>query len=249
MGNLESCVRWRGDLTFAERPFCEADNLVFCELAYFDFSGILPELGSGGSLTPREAAERCAEQGRGNTAAFGLPPSFLGELASSKRYGELCLSDFREVLDETEACEFAAVTIRFDSRSAFVAYRGTSGALTGWEEDLRMSFRSVPAQRQAADYLRQVVRSTDARLFVGGHSKGGSLAVYAAMMCEEGRERIVRVYSNDGPGFCPQLLDTEKCSAVASKIVRIVPEFCVVGKLFENRPPERRQAFPAPSIS
>lgn len=89
MGNLESYIRWRGDLTFAERPFCEVDNLVFCELAYFDFAGILPRAGSGERITLRQAVEQFRRQGRDNTAGFGLPASFLDQLARSSRYGEL----------------------------------------------------------------------------------------------------------------------------------------------------------------
>ncbi len=36
MGNIISYLKWRGDLTFAERPFCEVDNLVLSELAYLE---------------------------------------------------------------------------------------------------------------------------------------------------------------------------------------------------------------------
>lgn len=239
MGNLESYIRWRGDLTFAERPFCEVDNLVFCELVYFDFAGILPRAGSGERMTLRQAVEQFRRQGRDNTAGFGLSASFLDQLARSSRYGGIGLSDFKEVLDEEEKCEFAAMTIHFSPRAAFLAYRGTGDTLTGWEEDFRMSFQSVPAQQQAADYLRQAARATDGRLYLGGHSKGGNLAVYAAMMCQAEQERIVAVYSNDGPGFCPQLLDPERYRRIEHRIIRIVPEFCVVGRLFETNAPDR----------
>lgn len=239
MGNLESYVRWRGDLSFTERPFCEVDNLAFCELSYFDFAGIVPELGSGKSVALREVAERFKAEERNNAAAFGLPPTFLYSMASSKRYRDIRFLGFKEVLDNKEKCEFAALTIQLDQNTAFVAYRGTSDALTGWEEDFRMSFQAVPAQHQAADYLHKIISSTEGTLYVGGHSKGGNLAVYAAMMCPEGQDRIASVYCNDGPGFCPQLLDSERYEGIKSKIIRIVPEFCVVGKLFENHPPDK----------
>ena len=42
MGNILSYLKWRGDLTFTERPFCEVYNLVLSELAYLDLAGIVP---------------------------------------------------------------------------------------------------------------------------------------------------------------------------------------------------------------
>lgn len=37
MGNIISYLKWRGDIGFLERPFCNVDNLVLAELSYFDF--------------------------------------------------------------------------------------------------------------------------------------------------------------------------------------------------------------------
>lgn len=69
---------------------------------------------------------------------------------------------------------------------------------------------------------------------VGGHSKGGNLALYAAMMCRDSyKEQILSVYMNDGPGICPEMLDREKYLQIRDKIVRILPGFSVIGKLFE----------------
>ena len=39
-------------------------------------------------------------------------------------------------------------------------------------------------------------------LRIGGHSKGGNLAMYAAMQCSDIlQEKLLSVYDNDGPGF------------------------------------------------
>lgn len=69
VGNILSYLKWRGDLTFKERAFCEVDNLVLAELAYIDFSGIVPEQGTG--ISVREAAERFYGCGREN---LGMVP-------------------------------------------------------------------------------------------------------------------------------------------------------------------------------
>ncbi|MBQ4011467.1 MAG: DUF2974 domain-containing protein, partial [Erysipelotrichales bacterium] len=46
---------------------------------------------------------------------------------------------------------------------------------------------------------------------VTGHSKGGNLAVYASVFAkEEVKERILDVYSNDGPGFLKPIISSDE---------------------------------------
>ena len=42
MASILDYLDWRGDITFAERPFNEVDNLLLAELSYLDFGGIVP---------------------------------------------------------------------------------------------------------------------------------------------------------------------------------------------------------------
>ena len=42
MPNVFDYLAWRGDLTFAQSPFNEADSLILCRLAYIPFDGIAP---------------------------------------------------------------------------------------------------------------------------------------------------------------------------------------------------------------
>ena len=56
MPNIMDYLEWRGDLTFAESPLCEVDNLLFCLLSYVDLDGIVPGESQGGSITLRAAA-------------------------------------------------------------------------------------------------------------------------------------------------------------------------------------------------
>lgn len=73
--------------------------------------------------------------------------------------------------------------------------------------------------------------------YVGGHSKGGNLAVYAAMNCPaKVQERIIKIYSMDGPGFRPEVLEECNYDAVADRIVKILPHSSLVGMLFETSP-------------
>lgn len=240
MGNLYTYLKWRGDLTFTERPFCEVDNLVLSELAYLDLAGIVPGLEEDSYIELEQAAELFYGQSRGSQCADGPSADFLSMMAASSRFGKVKLSRFMERLDEQTGTDFCALHIELDDGTVYAAFRGTSDSLLGWREDFSMSFQLMPAQKLAAEYLEQTLNREDVRYRVGGHSKGGNLAVYAAMMLpEEKQARVMEVYSNDGPGLCPDFADMERYRAVSKKLTRIVPEFSVIGALFENEAPTK----------
>ena len=55
MANVFDYLIWRGDIPMSLDPFNEVDNLVLSQLAYTDFSGIVPQDWTRISL--RDAAE------------------------------------------------------------------------------------------------------------------------------------------------------------------------------------------------
>lgn len=113
-------------------------------------------------------------------------------------------------------------------------------SLVGWKEDFNMAFQyPVPAQVTAADYLARVAELwKDVPIVLTGHSKGGNLAVYAAMNAEDGvKDRIERIYSLDGPGFPESVVNSFEYASVSDRIVKIVPDSSVVGMVLET--PER----------
>ena len=58
MADLFDYLDWRGDLTLAQAPFNEVDNLILAELSFVDFGGIVAAPGAGGAISLREAAEQ-----------------------------------------------------------------------------------------------------------------------------------------------------------------------------------------------
>lgn len=250
MGNILSYLKWRGDLTFRERPFCEVDNLVLAELSYLDFSGLVPTVEQGGSVSLAQAAEGYDVALRKVQNVNGLPDDFLPLMARSNRFRDVRLSHYADILDRETGVQFAALHIALGDGTVYVAFRGTSDDLIGWREDFSMSFQLMPAQTLAAAYLSETLCEPGVKYRIGGHSKGGSLAVYAAMMCSaEQKEQIIAVYSNDGPGICDELLDREKYQELQPKLTRIVPEFSVIGSLFAQEPPTKIVASSASGIS
>lgn len=164
-------------------------------------------------------------------------PVLVQKAAQTARFGSLRLLGYVNRIDEETQTQFSAMTMLLPDGSAYVAFRGTDDTIVGWKEDFNMAFTpEIPAQRYAADYLQQAAAALAFRpLLVGGHSKGGNLAVYAAVFCGEAIQKQIRaVYNNDGPGFYASLLELPEHRRIAGKITTLLPESSVVGMLLEH---------------
>lgn len=231
MGNILSYLKWRGDLTFAQSPFNEVDNLILSQLAYTDFCGCVPGIGENSWVFLKDAVREYRP-----TLAFlqSNAEEFLMELAKAPRFADSKLSCYVDVTDhDQEMTQFAALHIELSDGTVYVAFRGTDTTIVGWREDFCLGFQIVPAQRRAVEYLNRTLNGDGVRYRIGGHSKGGNLAVYAVMMCQENiRGKIIEIYSNDGPGLCDSIIDQEQYAKIQKKIRKIVPEFSIIGQLF-----------------
>jgi len=239
MNTITDYIAWRGDLTFASSPMNDVDNYIIAKLGTPDFTHIVPE-----SFTEKSLASVL----RTYELLYGEDGDDLGALASEKilpvmrllpetpRFRELTLSGFRKVIDPGKTKQFSAITIGLPDGRHYVSFRGTDDTLLGWKENLLMSAEpQVEAQRDAAEYLLEAAGHIPGRLVVGGHSKGGNLAVYAAAMAPpEIQDRIATVYSNDGPGFLPDFLETDGYLRIRPKIRLLIPEHSVVGTLLSQ---------------
>jgi hypothetical protein len=123
----------------------------------------------------------------------------------------------------------------------FISFRGTDDNIIGWREDFNMAYRTpVGAQIKSTEYVENVARllarKRNLRFYLGGHSKGGNLAVYAAMTCDEKiKRRIGRIYNMDGPGFRPDFMEKLDYDNIKDKILKIVPDESFVGMLMEPK--------------
>ena len=158
-------------------------------------------------------------------------------MAKSKRFSEIALMGYVQKLDPEKNLQFSAVTFRLGEKELYVAYRGTDDTLLGWKEDFLMSVLDiVPSQKEALDYLNKVSDyNPRKKLYLGGHSKGGNLAVYSAVHSSKSlQKKILGIYNHDGPGFKESLVDTEAYQAVQERIRTFVPQSSVVGMLLEH---------------
>ena len=118
----------------------------------------------------------------------------------------------------------------------YLAYRGTDGTLAGWKEDFNLTFKDViPSQAAALQYLSGVASTCTASLMLGGHSKGGNLAEFAALTCDEALyERIVGVFDHDGPSFFTDPSPRMSHPSYLAKLHKTVPSSSVFGLLLEH---------------
>ena len=239
MANILDYLDWRGDLTLAERGFNEVDNLLMAELCFLDFSGIVPADFSAPVSLP-EAMQKYDAARPQETMGVLVPeqiPELGHKMAASRRFSDLTLCAYVSRTDEETQTQFSALTALLPDKTAYIAFRGTDDTIVGWKEDFNLAFLPVvPAQRMAAEYLAAAAAALPSHpLRVGGHSKGGNLAVYAAVFCGEAIQKQIRaVYNNDGPGFYASLLELPEHRRIAGKITTLLPESSVVGMLLEH---------------
>ena len=234
MADIFDYLYWRGDLTFSKAPFCEVDGVILARLSYQLFEKIL---GKGEKITVKAAAKRILSlPDLENIIRVKNDVRFLGELAKSKRFSGLKLSDFVSRTDKETQTQFSAITAEITKDLRFVAFRGTDNTIIGWKEDFNMGFVCpVPAQQLAVGYLEEAAKGYDGEFLIGGHSKGGNLAVYSAAFCKkEIQPRIKTVWNYDGPGFDEKVLSKQGYKNICDRVRTFVPQSSVVGMLLSH---------------
>lgn len=240
MGNLFDYLAWRGDLTMDRVPFGPVDALILSALSYVHFGDLVP-----GGPDPPVPLGRVAEN------YLALPPDRRGRcrceedvkllrvLAEAPRFARLKLCCYASRFVPREETQFAALTVQLEDGSAYLAFRGTDGTLVGWKEDFNLSFLDVvPAQMEAAGYIQEAAITFPGPFWLGGHSKGGNLAVAgASLSAVKVRDRIKSVWSFDGPGLNSYLLARPGYQELRTRIQSFVPKSSVVGLLLAHEEP------------
>lgn len=233
MNTLFDYLVWRGDLTLRQSPFCAVDGLILNCLSYFPFDGVVGEEAVSLAAAAKQALALPAEL-RPVRAPEDL--KLLEALRDSPRFQGMKLFAYRNRRNLTEEKQFAALTVDTGDGTLYLAFRGTDDTLVGWKEDFNMSYlETVPAQREAAAYLMEIAGKSGKPLRLGGHSKGGNLAVYAAARARpEVRGRILEIFDNDGPGFTERFLKSAGYRDIRGRVQVFLPQSSVVGMLFSH---------------
>lgn len=231
MSNIFDYMDWR-DISFNNVEFNEIDNLILARLSYFPFDDIVKNQ----EITLQEAYSLYQKNGTLGRILQQEDIDFFPKLANSKRFGLVKLTDYINHLDIVQEKQFCAITIVLPDNTIYVSYRGTDNSIVGWKEDFNMSFREkVASQIEAVHYLEMIAQKYSCPIRVGGHSKGGNLAVYASAFCDKSiQNRIIAVYNNDGPGFHEHVIVSRGYQSILPKIHTYIPQSSIIGRLLEH---------------
>ncbi len=245
--------------TFEEMPFSPVDSLVLSEFCMVELNEILADMpdaaieanpnkryflpwkkknGADFKFTDAMRAEHYHAMFKGFTTQ-GCKDNLLG-LAASPRFRDMTIHSYRSILDHQSHIQFAATTFIYKDQFAFIGFRGTDTSIAGWREDFDMSASfPVPAQDEALHFLKQTVTHLPKKIkniYVGGHSKGANLAVYASIFAPPAiQQRITRVFDHDGPGFRDGCIPMD--SPIIARIHKTVPHDSIIGVIMHSPSP------------
>ncbi len=236
MNMMFEYLSWRGDLTLEQVPFTEVDGLILSCLSYHFFDDVLENYDKN-PITLDELAYLVREMPQENLRMRDPRDVVLLQLLGDcKRFQDIKVCLHVNHVERELVAQFAAITLLLQDGSIFVSYRGTDMSLVGWKEDFHMTFRDyIPAQVGAAAYLLHASRTFEGKIRVGGHSKGGNLAVFAAAISPANlQERLEAVYTFDGPGFHEDMLKFKGYQNILSKLHSFIPQSSIIGMLLSQ---------------
>ena len=240
MGDILTYIEAYREKSLEIHPFNIVDSLILCQLAYFkyedsDFSKVyfdkrIGEFYRMHAENPGDIILKGMLTAKGDEKIIPL-------LAVGNRFAELRACRYVESFSREKELQFAAITFELGNNEYYIAIRGTDTSIVGWKEDFSMSFQEeVPAQKAALEYVYDTMLSIPGKFYVGGHSKGGNLAVYASMKLSENMQsRIKAVYSFDGPGFLQEVYEGSNYKSIQERVYKIIPRTSIVGMILEER--------------
>ena len=237
--SLTDYVKWTSSSGFDVLPFSERDALVLSDVIYFD---IFNEQNTGRTLHEIIETSDIENPAIVMRLGNGLPEHvpFIKAVSASRRFGGFTVAARAESYDDEHAIQFCAAALRLPGFVNFIVFRGTDDSIAGWKEDFMISFTRTRAQELALEFAENNLSSTEVN-YISGHSKGANLALYAAALLPDAlRPSVRRTFVLDGPGFCSDVLDLGLIDKASPGITRIIPEYSIIGKLFEPVIPDTR---------
>ena len=248
MENLLNYVNLRKDIDFSMRPFNKVDMLMCADLSYVDFDGIVNEE----EISLEEACKQYfslhSEEEIQSKYAFSMNiPNLVKSLQDTSRYKGVKLKNYKNIYSDEKILQFRAITIVLPDGTLVVSFSGTDGSITGWKENLMMTYKNdLPCQILAKEYVKDGIESIPEttswfgfkkkkiypKIYITGHSKGGNLAIYSYLENESIKEHITKVYAFDAPGFMD---DFWMRHSELDKIENYVPKASIIGQVLEHR--------------
>lgn len=238
MSNIIDYIKWRGDLDFSLSKFNEIDSAIMARFSYLPFDTIIKE---NEKVTIKELNKRFQFQQKQKKNLRILWPDdvyLFPEIGKSIRFGNLIATDYINIYDPEKEKQFSAITVLLPNDVMYISLRGTDSTVVGWKEDFNMSFKChIESQKSAKEYVEIMAKKNpNKKIIIGGHSKGGNLAIYCAMFAsEEIKNRIIKIYNFDGPGFSEDIVKTNEYNSIINKAHSYIPNSSIIGRLMSHK--------------
>ena len=231
--NIYDYVDNYGIYSFDEKPITLVDKVIFSFLSYVNFQGIVKY----NKITIKEAGNRYFELYPDNKKYILVirhAIKVLRYIKDTNRYKDCLLYNY--IYEGTEALQFGVICIEYQKNKVFVSYEGTDQLISGWKEDIVLAYRTnTISHKKAIRYLNRFFTFTNKQLIIGGHSKGGNLALVASMYSNFlVRSQINEVLNVDGPGLLDVEFNSREFKKVLPRYKHIIPENSIVGMLLNN---------------
>ncbi|MBD3948257.1 DUF2974 domain-containing protein [Tuanshanicoccus lijuaniae] len=239
MPYLFNYLKKYGNQSFDIEPINEVDYLLLNELIYLPLDDYLTdtydiqhaynlvELAESYDLNARLHQIENAMMATNNRHRL------LMMMAESSRFHNIGFANFQNKLNVDTEKQFCACTLLLPNQQLMIVYRGTDDTLIGWKEDFKLAYQeTIPAQLDAVTYLNKILEKTTESIIVTGHSKGGNLALYAALsLSQDNLERLEQIFLYDSPGLTQASVQSADYQALKPLIKRYIPEDSVVGQM------------------
>lgn len=244
MIDMITYMKLRGDMPLWMRPWNDVDAMILTQLSSIDYQTLVPNAKNVNELSFVKWKERptigaVAQKYKERLAQENRIPQKKEELlflvGESERFSKIRMDGFIRDTNEAEEKQFSAVTFFFTPIHAHVAFRGTDGSFIAWKENFIMSYQMpVHAQADATRYLEILGQMRTLKFSVGGHSKGGNMALYSASFCNEKvQKKIKKVYCFDAPGLLEDISEKEGYLRIMNKMTAFVPQSSVIGTIMK----------------
>ncbi len=241
VANSSDYLRNYGNVSFEDMPFNAVDSFALCQSFYLPVEHVYRNL-ENKDITLRELYMKSFELRGSHHKPVGVILSRqvsvrAVEVARSARFGGAKVADFTEVFTTEPAVQFAAMTLELSDGTVAVVFRGTDDSIIGWKEDMDMLVKKgIPSHKLAQDYLEAAAAAHPGKIVICGHSKGGNLALWAALMCgDDVRARIAGLYNLEGPGFYNyHLYSTKAYKDLLDRYYHLIPHGAFIGVMLAH---------------
>lgn len=233
MSNINDYLLWRGDIELdSKNNFNEIDSMILARFSYLRFDKI--------KITDEETINTISDKMKyldNKEFLYNGDKELITNLGESIRFKNMKVTDYIKNNDKETEKQFGAVTVHISNKEMYISFIGTDSTVYGWKEDFNMAFMdSVPCQASGKEYVEKIAKKyPDKKIRIGGHSKGGNVAIYSALTIpKEMQDRIIKIYNYDGPGFNKDIINKYKTSSIIKKIETYLPQDSIIGRIMTH---------------